>query len=248
MHIDLTDQVAVVTGSAHRVGKSIALELARVGVHILIHYNSSNDQPVRDTLHEIKSFGVDAFAVQADVSKPDGVAIIFNTVRENFKRLDILVNSASIFNKGTLMEVTLEDWQKSLDVNLTGAFLCTQEAVKMMRENDPAGGTIINILDYGSTRPWVDRVDHGISKAGLLMLTEISALTLGPENIRVNGVLPGPVLKSAELTDERWKEVGQRTPLRRTGTPEDVARAVVYLASESFITGTVIHVNGGEHL
>jgi pteridine reductase len=248
MHIDLTDQVALVTGSAQRVGKAIALELARAGVHILIHYNSSNDQHVRDTLHEIKSFGVDAFAVQADVSKPDGVATIFNAVSEHFKRLDILVNSASIFNKGTLMEVTLEDWQKSLDVNLTGAFLCTQAAVKMMRENDPAGGAIINILDYGSTRPWVDRVDHGISKAGLLMLTEISALTLGPENIRVNGVLPGPVMKSADLSDERWKEVGERTPLRRTGNAEDVARAVVYLASESFITGTVIHVNGGEHL
>ncbi|NJL57393.1 SDR family NAD(P)-dependent oxidoreductase [bacterium] len=116
MQVDLSEQVALVTGSAHRVGKAIALELARRGVHILVHYNSSGDQYVRDTLHEIKSHGVDAFAIQADVSQPDGVAAIFSAVREHFGRLNILVNSASVFNKGQLMEVTLENWQRSLDV------------------------------------------------------------------------------------------------------------------------------------
>lgn len=248
MHIDLTDQVALVTGSAHRVGKAIALELARRGVHILVHYHSAEDNLVRDTLHEIKSFGVDAFAVQADISKPEGVEAVFSSVTEHYGRLHILVNSASIFNKNTLMEVSLGDWQRSLDVNLTAPFLCTQAAVRLMRENAPAGGVIINILDYGATKPWPERVDHNISKAGLLMLTQVSAVSLGEENIRVNGVLPGPVLKSPGMSDEFWEKVGQKSPLNRTGNAEDVARAVAYLASEDYITGTVVHVNGGEHL
>lgn len=248
MQIDLSDQVALVTGSAHRVGKAIALELARRGVHLLVHYNSAGDQHVRDTVHEIKSHGVDAFAVQADVSKPDGVDALFGAVREHFGRLHILVNSASIFNKGRLMEVTLEDWQRSLDINLTGPFLCTQAAVPLMRENDPAGGVIVNICDYGSIRPWPDRVDHNISKAGLWMLTEVSAASLGTENIRVNAVLPGPVMKPPDMPEEQWQKTGDRSPLKRPGTAEDVARAVAYLASEDYITGAMIHVNGAEHL
>jgi NAD(P)-dependent dehydrogenase (short-subunit alcohol dehydrogenase family) len=248
MRIDLTDQVAVVTGSAHRVGKAIALELARRGAHILVHYNSADDHNARSTVQEIKSLGVDAYSVQADISKPDGVEALFGAVREYFKRLDILVNSASVFHKGTLMDVTLETWQRSLDVNLTAPFLCTQAAVRLMRENNPPGGAIVNICDYGSVRPWPDRVDHNVSKAGLLMLTEVSAVNLGPENIRVNAILPGPILKAPDMTDEAWKRAGERSPLGRAGSPEDAARAVAYLVSESYVTGTVVHVNGGEHL
>jgi pteridine reductase len=248
MRIDLTDQVALVTGSAHRVGKAIALELARRGVHIMVHYHGSDNTTVRETLLEIKSQGVDAFAVQADLSDPAGVQIAFDAVQEEFGRLHILVNSASIFNKNNLMEATLPDWQRSLDVNLTAPFLCTQTAVRLMRENSPAGGSIINICDYGSVRPWPERIDHGVSKAGLLMLTRTSALSLGEENIRVNGVLPGPVMRSPGLSDEAWEEIGARSPLRRTGSDGDVARAVAYLVSEDYITGTILEVNGGETL
>jgi NAD(P)-dependent dehydrogenase (short-subunit alcohol dehydrogenase family) len=248
MKIDLNDKVALVTGSAHRVGKAIALELARHGVHILVHYHGSDESAVRETLHEIKSLGVDAFAVKADISAPEGVEAVFAAVREHFGRLDILVNSASIFQKNTLMEVSREDWQRSLDVNLTAPLLCTQAAVRLMRDNTPPGGAIINICDYGSVRPWVERVDHGVSKAALLALTEVSAASLGAENIRVNGVLPGPVMKPNGLSDERWAEIAQSSPLRRTGAAEDVARAVAFLASEDFITGAILPVNGGETL
>ncbi len=246
MQVDLMDRVALVTGSAHRVGKGIALELAKQGVHILVHYNRTDEATVRSTLHEIKSHGVDAFSIQADISKPNGVRQVFDTVQAHFNQLDILVNSASTFTQNTFMEVTLDDWQLSMDVNLTAPFLCTQAAVPLMREN--GGGTVINICDYGSVRPWPKRVDHGISKAGLMMLTQVSALSLGEYNIRVNAVLPGPVLKAPETSDERWEKHGQRLPLGRTGATDDVARAVVYLAQEDFLTGTVIEVNGGEHL
>lgn len=248
MQIDLNDQVALVTGAAHRVGKAIALELARAGVHILVHYHSSADETVRNTVHEIKSLGVDAYPVQANISQPEGVDKVFAVLRENFGRLHILVNSASAFPEGTLLNTTLEAWQQALDVNLTAPFLCTQAAVKLMRENDPTGGTIINICDRGSVIPWAERAAHGISKAGLWMLTQTSAVNFAPD-IRVNGVLPGPVLAPTGMPDERWQQIGrEQTLLQTVGAAEDVARAVRYLAQESFITGSLIYVNGGEHL
>jgi len=245
MQIDLTDQVALVTGSARRVGRAIAIELARRGAHVLVHYFRSDESTVRETLLEIKSHGVIAFAVQADLADSAGVDTVFKAVAEHFGRLSILVNSASIFNKNTVMEASLEDWQRSLDINLTAPFLCTQAAVRLMRENDPPGGSIINICDHGAVTPWPERADHGISKAGLLMLTRVSALSLGPENIRVNAVLPGPVLKPDAMSDELWDKVGQGTPLKRTGEAGDVGRAVAYLAGEDFITGTTLEVDGG---
>jgi pteridine reductase len=245
---DLSEQVALVTGSAHRVGKAIAMELARSGVNIMIHYHTTDEAVVRDTVQDMKSLGVDAFSVQADVSTPEGVQIAFDAVKENFGKLNILVNSASTFTRNHLMDVTLADWEKSLKVNATAPFLCTQAAVRLMRENDPPGGAIINILDYGAVRPWAERADHNVSKAALAMLTEVSALDLGKEKVRVNGVLPGPVLRDDGATEERWEEIGQSLPLGYTGEPEDVARAVVYLASETFVTGTILKVNGGETL
>ena len=249
MQADLTDKVALVTGSAHRVGRAIALELARCGAHIVVHYHSSSPDAARSTVQDAKSLGVDAFAVQADVGTAEGVTQIFAAVQEHFGRLHVLVNSASNFQKRQLLEVTLEEWQETLAINLTGPFLCTQAAAALMRQNDPPGGVIINIGDRGSLEPWPDYAHHGISKAGLLALSQVSAASLGPD-IRVNTVIPGPVMKPAgrSMSDADWAKVGQRLPLRRTGHAEDVARAVAYLAGEDFLTGAVLHVNGGEHL
>jgi NAD(P)-dependent dehydrogenase (short-subunit alcohol dehydrogenase family) len=249
MPFDLKDQVALVTGSAQRVGRAIALELARNGAHIIVHYHSSSSDDVRSTVQDIKSLGVDAFAVQADVGSAAGVETIFSAVREHFGRLSILVNSASNFQKRSLLEVTLEEWEQTMAINLTGPFLCTQAAASLMRENTPAGGAIVNICDRGADGPWPEYAHHGISKAALWALTQVSALSLGPE-IRVNAIIPGPVMKPAgrNMSDEAWEAVGQTVPLKRTGSPEDVARAVAYLVREDYVTGTLIHVNGGEHL
>jgi len=249
MVIDLTNQVALVTGSAHRVGRAIALELARSGAHIMVHYYSSPPETVRSTVQDIKSTGVDAYAVQADVSTPEGVEQIFTAVREKYGRLNILVNSASTFQKRGLLDVTYEEWQQTLAVNLTGPFLCTQAAAEIMRQNTPSGGVIINICDRGVDGPWLEYAHHGVSKAALWSLTQVSAASLGPD-IRVNAVIPGPVLRPAgrSMSDEAWAEIGKVLPLQRTGSPEDVARAVAYLAREDFLTGALIHVNGGEHL
>lgn len=247
MQIDISGQVSIVTGSAHRVGKAIALELANRGTHVVIHYNSTDESIVRDTVQDVKSLGVDAVPVQADLSTLEGVSKLFSATVEHFKRVDILVNSASIFQQRRLLDVTLDDWNKTMAINVTAPFLCTQAAAELMLKNAPPGGTIVNILDRGAVMPWVEFSHHGVSKAALAMLTQTSAASLGPD-IRVNAVIPGPVMKPEDNTPAEWEAIGQKNLLKQTGNPADVARAVAYLVTESFITGTTIHVNGGRHL
>jgi NAD(P)-dependent dehydrogenase (short-subunit alcohol dehydrogenase family) len=248
MRIDISEKVALVTGAAHRVGRAIALELAKEGVHIMVHYNSADPDILRDTLHDIKAYGVTAHAIQADISQPQGIAIVMQALQESFGRVDMLVNSASVFPQGDLVDVTLESWDLTMNVNLRAPFLLTQACAKLMMQNTPAGGAIVNILDMGVDRPWLKRPHHGISKAALWSLTQVSALALAP-HIRVNGVLPGPVMKTNDgMTDATWEAMGQSLPLQMNGDGADVGRAVVYLMQESFLTGVRIHVNGGEHL
>jgi pteridine reductase len=223
------------------------MELAGLGANIIVHYNSTDEDTVRDTVQDIKSLGVDALAVQADISAREGVSKLFSTAVQHFDQLNILVNSASIFQKRELLDVTLDEWNDTLRVNLTAPFLCTQAAAELMHKNAPPGGAIVNILDRGAVMPWKQYAHHGVSKAGLGMLTQTSAVALAP-TIRVNAVLPGPVMKPDDVTDEDWQATGEKNLLRQTGSPEDVARATAYLITESFITGTTIHVNGGRHL
>lgn len=249
MHTELRGRVALVTGSAHRVGKAIALELARHGVHIVVNYHSTPEDVVAQTISEINGFGVEAIPVQADVSSAAGVASLFEQIEESFGALHILVNSASIFPSGTIEQTSHDEWQRTLDVNLTGPFLCIQSAAPLMRRNEPSGGSIVNICDVGTLRPWPERAAHGISKSALWMLTQTSAVTYAAANIRVNAVMPGPVLAPPGMSDARWERIGEeQTLLGHPGQPEDVARAVAYLCRESFLTGVLLPVNGGEHL
>jgi pteridine reductase len=247
MQQTLEGKVALVTGSAHRVGKAIALELADRGANLVIHYHSSNDDTVRDTVHDIKSMGVDALSVQADISTGEGVGHLFEVLVEHYGGLHMLVNSASIFQQRELLEVSLEDWERTMAINVTAPFLCTQAAAELMMKNTPSGGAIVNILDRGAIMPWKEYAHHGVSKAALGMLTQTSAVALGPD-IRVNAVLPGPVERPTDVTPEQWEATGNKTLLKRVGDAEDVARAVAYLMTEDYLTGTTIHVNGGRHL
>lgn len=249
MRIDLRGQVAIVTGSAQRVGRVIALELAKAGVHVLVHYHSAEQAQVRETIQEIKSFGVDAHCVRADLSSAEAVDELMAAAQDRFDRLDIVVNSASVFQTRDLLDVSLDDWDLTMAVNLRAPFLITQRAARLMAANPFQGGVIVNICDAGVDGPWRKYPHHGISKSALWMLTQVSALSLGPA-IRVNAIAPGPVMKSAgrDTTDQAWAQVGERSVLRKTGEPEDVARAVVYLCQEDHITGALLHVNAGEHL
>jgi NAD(P)-dependent dehydrogenase (short-subunit alcohol dehydrogenase family) len=244
MRVDLAGRVAIVTGAAHRVGRAIALELAGAGVQIVVHYYRSSAAVVAETADAIKARGVDCYPVQADLSAANGVDVLFEATRAYFGRLDILVNSASNFQRRKLHEVTLDDWNETIATNLTAPFLCTQRAIVLMREKTPPGGVIINIGDRGAEDAWVDFAHHGISKAGLLALTRVTAAGYGPD-IRANMVIPGYVLKPDAMDDSRWQALADDLPLARPGTAEDVGRAVVYLAGEDYLTGAVLRVDGG---
>jgi NAD(P)-dependent dehydrogenase (short-subunit alcohol dehydrogenase family) len=241
--MELQGKIALVTGSAHRVGKAIAHELARRGCDIMVHYHGSVDKAAQ-TVEELRQTGQRVESFRADMSDPAQIAALFDEIRRAFGRLDVLVNSASIFEAGKLLEISLEDWNRSLTVNLTAPFLCIQHAEKLM----PDGGAIVNISDLGGYHGDPAYPQHSVSKAGLLMLTRIAARSLGRQKIRVNAVVPGMVLAPPGFEVQKWETMAQKLPLQEDGSPEDVARAVAYLAGEDFLNGTVITVDGGEHL
>ncbi|MCE2488354.1 MAG: SDR family oxidoreductase [Anaerolineae bacterium] len=243
----LAGQVALVTGGAKRVGEAIALELAACGADVLLHYHSSARASVEATLNAIRARGVRAAAQQADLGDAAGVESLFAGLERHFGRLDILVNSAALFQQRRLQEVSLEDWERVMAVNLRAPFLCTQAAARRMQTQRPPGGVIINILDRGVDGPWQAYAHHGVSKAALWALTQVSALELAPA-IRVNAVVPGPVLPPAGMSGERWQAVTAATPLGRGGSARDVAQAVCFLACAEYVSGEAIRVNGGEHL
>jgi len=249
--MDLTHKVALVTGGAHRVGKAIALALAQAGANVVVHYGQS-EAAAHETVREIKSRGVQALAVQADLADPAAITAMFETIRERFNRLDVLVNSAANFVKQPFDEVTVDDWKTVVQVNLRAPFFCTQHAARLMRAvrrpaDQPAA--IVNISDLAGVHPWHDFAAHGVAKAGLLHLTRITARELGPD-IRVNAVIPGAILPPGNLSPDstRWRQMGESVPLRRTGDPAYIAQTVVFLAHNDYITGASIPVDGGEHL
>jgi len=240
----LSGKVALVTGGAHRVGKAIALALANEGMNVLIHYGGSA-AAAEETVAEIAALGVEADKAQADLSQPEDIERLFGVVRERFGRLDVLVNSAANFYKHDFLEATLEDWQQVMQVNLRAPFLCSQQAARLMLED--GGGVIVNITDLFGMTPRQGFPLHSISKAGLIMLTRVSALSLGPD-IRVNAIAPGAILPPASHDAAAWDRMGEVLPVRRTGDPGNVGAAVVHLVRNDFITGHVLVVDGGESL
>ncbi len=244
MQITLQDKVVCVTGAARRVGRAIALAFAAEGAHVVIHHSAS-DIEAENTAKEARSMGVVALVVKADQSQPDQVAQMFQTIRDHFGRLDIMVNSAANFKRTDLLDISYEEWQEVIGVNLTGPFLCTQHAARLMIDGG-AGGAIINIGDVAGQQPWRSRPHHSISKAGVMMLTKVSALSLGQHNIRVNCVVPGPILPPVGSGPELWQRLAEQSPLKRNGDPDDVTRACVFLATNDFVTGTILAVDGGE--
>ncbi len=246
MQLELKNKVVLVTGSARRVGRAIALEFARQGAHLVIHHsNSAKD--AQSAAEEAQKLGVETLIVQADQSKPDEVAAMFSAIKERFGRLDVLVNSAASFKHGDLLNLSFEEWQSVMATNLNGPFLCTQAAARLMKEAGN-GGAIINISDNSGLKPWKSRPHHSVAKAGVIMLTQVAALSFAPHNIRVNCVVPGPVLPAAGEPENSVVEVAKGLPLKHIGEPGDIARACVFLASSDFATGTILRVDGGEGL
>jgi NAD(P)-dependent dehydrogenase (short-subunit alcohol dehydrogenase family) len=237
----LEGQVALVTGAAKRIGRSIALRLAAEGASVAVNYRGSKAD-ADSTVREIRAFGAKAIAIQADVSRRDEVRELFTAVEKEFGRLDILVNNAGAFFAARFEDLTDEQWDGILNANLKSQFLCAQAAAPIMKRQ--GRGRIINISSLGGLLAWPGYTHYCVSKAGSVMLTRCLASALGPE-ILVNSVAPGTIQFPGEPADEDYI---RRVPLHRTGTGEDIAGAVAYLATADFVTGQIIAVDGGRLL
>lgn len=242
--MELKGKVALVTGAAHRLGRAIALELARQGCHLLVHYHRS-EQQARRTVQQAQAHGVQASMAQADLSHGDGVAALFAALDEAYAGLDLLVNSAAVLEQLDLLEVSEQDWRSSVGLNLKGATLCLQQAARRMQAR--GAGAIVNVSDAAAYQPWKRFPLHSISKAGLEMLTQLAAYSLAP-TIRVNAVLPGPTLKPPWMAEERWQGLVAKLPLAAAVQPGDVAQAVVFLMRNDYVTGHTLRVDGGSLL
>jgi NAD(P)-dependent dehydrogenase (short-subunit alcohol dehydrogenase family) len=241
----LDGQVALITGAAKRVGRDIALRLASEGADIVINYESSKPE-AQQLVDEIKTSGRRATAVQGDVSKRADVQKLFAAVESEFGRLDILVNNAGMFFAAEFEALTEEQWDRILNTNLKSQFLCCQTAAPIMkrtgRGQKPA--RIINISSLGGLLPWPAYTHYCVSKAGSIMLTRCLARALGPE-ITVNSVAPGTIQFPGEAPDEDYI---RKVPLHRTGTGDEIAQAVLYLATADFVAGQILAVDGGRSL
>jgi 3-oxoacyl-[acyl-carrier protein] reductase/pteridine reductase len=237
----LEGQVALVTGAAKRIGRSIALRLAAEGAEVVVNYDTSKAE-AEEAVREIRSGGRRAISVQADVSRRADVQKMFAATEKEFGRLDILVNNAGMFFAAKFEELTDEQWNRIMNANLKSQFLCAQAAVPIMKRQ--GRGRIINLSSLGGILPWPAYTHYCVSKAGAIMLTKCLARVLGPE-ILVNSIAPGTIQFPGEEPDEDFIK---RVPLHRVGTGEDIAGAVMYLATTDFVTGQIIAVDGGRSL
>jgi 3-oxoacyl-[acyl-carrier protein] reductase len=236
-------KTALVTGASKGIGKGIALRLARDGYRVIVNYNSDRNGAL-DTVETIRTGGGEAEAVQADVGKADDVARLF----EAAGCVDVLVNNAGVQTWKPLLKLTEREWDRVIDTNLKGCFLCTQAAARGMKKRG-RGGAIVNIGSGCNKVAFPNLVDYTASKGGIEMFTKVAAVELGEYNIRVNCVAPGAI--EIERTKQESGDYGQTwakiTPLRRVGQPSDVADAVAFFVSDAaaFVTGQTIWVDGG---
>lgn len=246
MSRDLTGKLVLVTGAAVRVGRAIARRFGEGGADVAIHYRTHEDEA--ETLaQELRAMGRRALLLHADLRDAAAVRGMFARLGQEWGGLDVLVNSASIFRRTPLDEATDEDWAQHLDVNLTAPWLCIRAALPLLRAR--GGGKVVNIVDDSAVRPWPSYIPHSVSKAGLLALTRGLARALAKEGIAVNAVAPGPVLFPEDYDADARERVLRRVPTGRSGTPADVASAVLYLCTaSSFVTGALLNIDGGQAL
>jgi 3-oxoacyl-[acyl-carrier protein] reductase/pteridine reductase len=237
----LAGQVAVVTGAAKRIGRSIALCFAREGADVVINYETSKSE-ADAVVAEIKAMSRRAMAVQGNVAHRGDVQKLFRAVDAEFGRLDILVNNAGTFFAAKFEDLTEEQWDRILDTNLKSQFLCCQTAAPLLKRSGK--GRIINLSSLGGLLPWPAYTHYCVSKAGSIMLTKCLARALAPE-ITVNSIAPGTIQFEGEPPDEDFIK---RVPLHRTGTGDEIAEAALYFATAGFVTGQILAVDGGRLL
>lgn len=238
----LQDQTAIVTGAAKRIGRAIALTLASAGANVVVNYQSSEADALA-TAREIEARGVKALLVKADVSRAAEAKRLADAAKEQFGRIDVLVNNAGVFFAASWSELTEEHWDRILAANLKTQFFCAQAVAPIMLEQQR--GRIINISSIGGLLAWPEFMHYCVSKAGVIMLTRCLARALAP-HVLVNSVAPGTIQFPGEPPDEAYI---RRAPLKRTGTGDDIAETVLFLAAQAdFVTGQVFVVDGGRTL
>ena len=260
MELKFQDKVAIVTGSSSGIGKACAIHLAELGAKVVVNY-SSNKGDGEKTLEEITSKGGTAILVQADVSKEEEVKALFNETISKFGKLDILISNAGLQKDASFLEMTLEQWQKVIDVNLTGQFLACREAARQFIEQEKgvedvnhselAIGNIVLMSSVHDVIPWAGHVNYAASKGGVMMFMKSISQELAPYKIRVNSVSPGaiktPINQEVWSDPDKYKGLLQLIPYKRIGTPQDVAKAVAWLASDDsdYVNGETLYIDGG---
>jgi 3-oxoacyl-[acyl-carrier protein] reductase len=243
--MELADQVAVVTGSARGIGKTIALTLAEAGAHLVI--SDINEAAGIETVNEITALGRKAIWVAADVSKTEQATKLIDKAQEEFGRIDILVNNAGITRDNLLMRMSEEEWDSVIAVNLKGTYNCIRAATRLLMKQ--RFGRIINIASVVGEMGNAGQANYAASKAGVIGLTKSVAKELASRNILVNAVAPGFIetAMTEKLPEKARETLLSLIPLARLGQPEDVAKVVLFLSSErsAYITGQVINVDGG---
>jgi len=239
-------KVALVTGSSRGIGKAIALRLAKEGMDVVVNYLKNEDK-AKETAKQIENLGAKTIFVKADVSKFADVERMVSRVLQEFQKIDILVNNAGIYVRKTIWELGPRDWQRTIDINLTGVYNCCKAVIPQMK--NLGWGRIVNISSQIGFKGSTHGADYSASKAGVVGLTKSLALELARYNITVNAISPGAVdtdILAGDTEEERQRR-REAIPLGRIGVPEEIAAATAFLVSEdaNYITGQTLHVNGG---
>ncbi|RFP65987.1 SDR family oxidoreductase [Hymenobacter lapidiphilus] len=252
----LQNQIALITGGSSGIGAGVAKAMAAEGATVIVNFAHSTDEAAA-VVKEIADAGGQAVSFQADVSKEDDVLRMFDFVREKFGTLHILVNNSGIQMDAKFVDMTLEQWQRVIDVNLTGQFLCAREAAREFLRRGPqpeissALGKIICMSSVHEVIPWAGHVNYATSKGGIMLLMKSMAQELAPEKIRINSIAPGaiatPINLTARDTPEEEKSLLTLIPYGRIGQPLDIGKVAVWLASDEsdYVTGTSIFADGG---
>ncbi|MGB7539054.1 MAG: SDR family oxidoreductase [Anaerolineales bacterium] len=239
--LPLSGRVALVTGGAVRLGRAIALGLAARGADLALHYNTS-EAAANQTAEAVRALGRRCVLIGADLRQIDSPGKLFEAASAHYGRTDILINSAAVFERGTLENTSPDLWEKTLAVNLRAPFFLSQEFAAQSKNGD-----IIFLADSRVRRPTAEFLAYTLTKSALVTLTRSLAKSLAPR-IRVNAVAPGAILPPPDEGEEYLQKLVPRIPLNRPGTAEDIVRGVVYLLEASFVTGEVLHIDGGEYL
>ena len=240
--MELSGSVAIVTGAAVRIGRAVALALAEAGCNVLVHYGTSEDE-AEATADDVRRTGQQAETVAADLARPAEAAdAVFDACRR-LGRPSLLVNSAAIFEPGGAADTSDDNWDRHLAINLSAPFHLMRRFAEHRDPDEPAH--VVNIADWRAERHPAGQLAYTVSKSGLLALTRVAAQDLAP-HVRVNAIAPGPILPPPGMGPEAIAAVVEKLPLRRQGRPEEIAAAVVWLSEQDFITGEMLHVDGGQ--